>query len=489
LKIVPFRSSLRVQIVATIGVVVVALMSTIFLSVLLQARTYIIGQQTRSAESVARAFSIPVIDALILGDQIRAIAGDLLENHIRTFRSDVEGVLYISIVDDAGNIIAHSDPSLYNTQLTDSVAVRVSRAAVPLSALFQTAAHGWVMETVVPLQVGGKRWGAAFIGVAAEPTRQQVRRLFVLLLLLTLTGTVLTLGVLYFFVDRFTGSLRELVAEVDRIDFATDTPMTMRPPSNEIGYLVQHFELLKDRLVQSRNQLVSAQQQVHQAEKLASVGRLAAGVAHEVNNPLSGIRFCVYGIQNDPANAPQTERYLGLINEGLHHIESVVQKLLGYARHQPAAFVEISLNDELQRVLDLLEFQLRQKDAVMEVALAEDVPRMRADPNLMREMLMNLLLNSIDAIEPKGTIRVRSGLAATDSVFVSITDNGAGIQPEHLQHIFEPFFSTKDTGSGTGLGLSVTLGIVELHKGTIRVNSVPGKKTTFTVTLPLEVAS
>jgi two-component system, NtrC family, sensor kinase len=126
---------------------------------------------------------------------------------------------------------------------------------------------------------------------------------------------------------------------------------------------------------------------------------------------------------------------------------------------------------------------------VLELALAADVPRMHADPNLMQEMLMNLLLNSIDAIEPGGRIRIRSGLAAADSVFVSITDNGTGIPPEHMQHIFEPFFSTKDTGSGTGLGLSVTLGIVELHKGTIRVNSAPGKKTTFTVTLPLEVAS
>jgi two-component system, NtrC family, sensor kinase len=483
-KTAPARSSLRVQIVATVGIVIIALMSTVFLGVLLQARTYIIGQQVRNAESVARAFSIPVIDALILGDQIRSIAGDLLENHIRTFRDDVDGVLYISIVDEAGSVIAHSDPALYNTQVEDSATLRASRAAVPLSATYRAATGSWVLETVVPLQVGGKRWGAAFIGFDAEPTRRLVGRLFVLLFALTLSATVVTLGVLYFFIARFTGSLRDLMAEVDRIDFETDSPMTIRPPSNEIGYLVQHFELLKDRLVQSRNQLVSAQQQVYQAEKLASVGRLAAGVAHEVNNPLNGIRFCVYGIQNDPSNMPQTERYLGLINEGLQHIESVVQKLLGYARHQPASFVEASLNAELQRVLDLLEFQLRQKDVVLEAALDPDVPLVRVDPNLMQEMLMNLLLNSIDAIEQGGTIRVRTGSAADDHVFVSVTDNGSGIQPEHLQQIFEPFFTTKETGQGTGLGLAVTLGIVELHKGAIRVHSVPGKKTTFTVTLP-----
>lgn len=102
---------------------------------------------------------------------------------------------------------------------------------------------------------------------------------------------------------------------------------------------------------------------------------------------------------------------------------------------------------------------------------------------------MNLLLNGVDAVQEGGVIRIQTGSADEGGVFVSITDNGVGIPEEHISQIFEPFFTTKETGHGTGLGLSVTLGIVELHKGTIRVNSVPGRKTTFTVVLPSEVSA
>jgi signal transduction histidine kinase len=232
-----------------------------------------------------------------------------------------------------------------------------------------------------------------------------------------------------------------------------------------------------------------AQHQIYQAEKLASVGRLAAGVAHEVNNPLNGIRFCVHGIQADPSNPEQTARYLGLINEGLQHIESVVQKLLGYARHQPTSFGAVNLNEPLNRVLELLGFQIREKEIRTEVALDPNLPSIRADANLIQEMLMNLVLNSIDAVEVGGRIRVRTGVDSDDRLYVLVTDDGSGIAPEHLQQIFEPFFTTKDTGQGTGLGLSVTLGIVELHQGEIRVHSTPGTKTTFTVLFPQEGAA
>jgi signal transduction histidine kinase len=279
------------------------------------------------------------------------------------------------------------------------------------------------------------------------------------------------------------------VAEVDQIDFESDQPSQLDAPRNEIGYLVRHFDLLKERLAQSRRQLRAAQHQVYQAEKLASVGRLASGVAHEVNNPLNGIRFCVHGIQSDPGNAEQAARYLGLIDEGIQQIESVVQKLLGFARSQPATFERISVNEQLHVVLDLLEFQFRQKDVAVQVVLPPDRRQVRADATLMKEVFMNLLMNSIDAVELGGSIRVQSGLADDDRLFVSITDNGSGIRAEHITQIFEPFFTTKETGRGTGLGLSVTLGIVELHGGTIRVHSEPRLQTTFTVVLPREVAA
>jgi two-component system, NtrC family, sensor kinase len=480
------RRSLRVQILGSVGVVVVGLLAVVFVTGIVQARSYLLRDEVRSAESLAQVFAIPVIDALIQGDQTYSGGGDLLEHHIRTFTREVEGVRWVSIEDGSGRVLAHSDPARVNEWVMDMdpehAALR--QLQVPVSTRYRSPDGAWVLETAVPLQVGNRRWGTAFIGFDAEPTRAQISALYLLLLSLTLLAALATLGVLDLFIRRFTGSLRDLVAEVDRIELETVAPGAVREADNEIGFLVQRFEQLKGRLVQSRSDLASAQHQIYQAEKLASVGRLAAGVAHEVNNPLHGIRFCVHGIQSDPTNAEQTERYLGLINEGLAHIESVVQKLLGYARHQPTEFGVMDLNEPIERVLELLAFQIRDKDIRTEVALDPALPPLRADVNLIQEMLLNLLLNSIDAVEEGGRIRVRTGVDSDERVFVLVSDDGAGIEPAHLEQIFEPFFTTKDTGKGTGLGLSVTLGIVELHQGEIRVRSTPGKKTTFTVLFP-----
>lgn len=483
------RSSLRLQVVSSVGAVVVILMGVISLSVLLQARMQILEQETRSAEAVARAFAIPAVDAMIMGDQTGSAASDVLDNHIRTFIGGTEGVLAVGIVDPEGWVVAHSDPGRYNRLLADSVALRASRTTSPVSSVFQNDAGRWVIEVSVPLSVGSRWWGAALIQFDGEPARRQVQRLFLLLLLLTVVVTSATLGVLHGLIGRVTASLRALVSEMDRTDFETAAPVTLEAPDNEVGYLIHRFGLLKERLVLSRDQLARAQHQVYQAEKLASVGRLASGVAHEVNNPLNGIRFCLHGIQAQPGDAEQTERYLGLITEGIQQIESVVQKLLGFARSQPASFQAISLNEQLQVVLELLGFQTRQKAVAVQVALDPELPAVKADPTLMKEVFMNLLMNAIDAVDEGGTIRIQSGATEEGGVFVSIADNGVGILPEHLSQVFEPFFTTKETGRGTGLGLSVTLGIVELHKGTIRVHSVPGTKTTFTVALPTEVVT
>lgn len=483
------RASLRVQVVTTVGVVVVSLMAVVSLFVLLQTRRQIIVQQQQDAVAVARTFAIPAVDAMIMGDQEPASATEVLDNHVRTFLAATEGVLSVSIVDAAGRVLAHSNPRFYNRTLADSMALRASRLTQPASAVFEDEDGRWVTEAIVPLQLGTRRWGAVLIRFDAEPTRVQIRRLFISLLLITLLVTTATLGLLNVLVGRVTSSLRALVDEVDQIDFASEQPSALEVPSNEIGYLIRHFDQLKGRLAQSRRQLASAQHQVYQAEKLASVGRLASGVAHEVNNPLNGIRFCLHGIQAAPEDPAQRERYLTLIAEGIGQIESVVQKLLGFARSQPASFERISLNEQIQVVLDLLEFQMRRKEVLLQVALHPDLPAVRADAALLKEVFMNLLMNSIDAVEQGGSIRVQSGPAEDGRVFVSVSDNGSGISEEHRSMIFEPFFTTKETGLGTGLGLSVTLGIVELHGGTISVHSEPRVQTTFTVVLPQEGAA
>ena len=253
----------------------------------------------------------------------------------------------------------------------------------------------------------------------------------------------------------------------------------------KIGFLYKHFALLKKRLDISKNELEQAQKQIYQAEKLASIGRLASGVAHQVNNPLNGIKSCLYAIQKEPADVPQTKEYIELINEGIENIEIVVKKLLGFARQQSTSENFIDINDSIVKVINLFEFRLREKNIDIRLNLEKELGNIKIDHHLFQEVIMNLLLNSYDAINKNGEIIISTGKIGEAQIFVQIKDNGIGISTEDLKKIFDPFFTTKEIGTGTGLGLSVCLGIIESHDGKIDVQSTENAGTTFRITLPI----
>ncbi|MBP3191351.1 ATP-binding protein [Natronogracilivirga saccharolytica] len=483
-----FRSSIKFRILAVTGVIVSVLMIVISIGILLQWRNLIIEQQKENALSVSRAFSIPVIETLIQSEREGVIGGDLLESHIQNFLDNVESITYISIQDNEHRIIAHSDLSQYDQTITDSRLLSVIESREPVTSVFKDEVHGWTLEALQPLQIGEKRWGSAILGFEAQTTRDRISRSFFQLLFLTAVALTVTLSLIYYFINRVMASLRNLVVEVDKIDLGSNEPLATNPGNDEIGFLLKHFEMLKKRLNHSRQELAMAQHQIYQAEKLASIGRLASGVAHEVNNPLNGMRFCVYGIQKDMDNKEQTQEYLKLINEGLVQIESVVTKLLGYSRQRPKSSEPVHIEKKVKMVLDLLEYRLTEKAIRVTIEKDDQFPEIKADPNLIQEMLMNLLLNSLDAVDKEGFILVSLKIPDENHIEIRIRDNGTGIAEEEREVIFEPFYTTKETGRGTGLGLSVTHGIVQSHNGTIKVDSKIGEFTEFIITIPVESA-
>jgi two-component system, NtrC family, sensor kinase len=482
-----FRSSLKLRIIIVIGSIISLLMILISIGALIQWRALILDQQKDNAMSFARAFSIPVIEILINTEQDKSTGADLLETHIQNFIENVEGILYVSIADINNRIVAHSDLSYYGLEVSDPDLVRASATKNAITRIFMdNDSDTWVLEALQPLQIGEKRWGTVTLGFDASSTREKISSSFFLLLSLTLLAILITLGMLYYFISKIMASLRDFVAEVDKINLVDTQPMAIKTRTDEIGFLIEHFEMMKKRLAESKTELENAQHQIYQAEKLASIGRLASGVAHEVNNPLNGMRFCVYGIQNDPENHEQTRQYLALINEGLEQIESVVTKLLGYSRQRPKTPEVIQPEKPVKVVLDLLKYRINEKNVQVTIDQAPDLPTLKADPNLIQEMLMNLILNSLDAVGDNGKIAIGINKSGPGNLELTVFDNGMGIPDDEQEKIFDPFYTTKDTGKGTGLGLSVTLGIVEAHNGTIRVQSQPGAGTTFTITLPAE---
>jgi signal transduction histidine kinase len=278
---------------------------------------------------------------------------------------------------------------------------------------------------------------------------------------------------------------------------------------------------LERTLTEEIRALRQTQAALIQSENLASLGQLAAGMAHEINNPLAYVTNNLAVLRRDvlalaevlnmyragwaslarvePTLADEVARLEKAIDlsylhqniprqfetslEGLKRVRDIVNNLLDFARLDEVEFEEADLNDALAETVEMLRHEIRKKEIRLEPHL-QDLPRLLCHPGKINQVLLNLLLNAIQASEPGGVVEVRTR-AEPDAVVVEVEDHGAGIAPEHRPHIFEPFFTTQPVGRGMGLGLSVSYGIVRSHGGAIEVDSRPGHGSTFLVRFPL----
>ncbi len=225
-----------------------------------------------------------------------------------------------------------------------------------------------------------------------------------------------------------------------------------------------------------------------QTERLAAVGQLAAGAAHEINNPLAIINARAQLLQINEED-PKKQGQLKQITDQIERISSILTNLMDFARPAPPQVQDVFLPDILDKVSQLLEPALKRSSIDLSKDYAQDLPRIKADPNQLEQIIMNLLINAQQAMEEKGgTLSLHLGTDQTSQyVLIQIKDQGVGIPDRDLKRIFDPFFSTKDPGKGTGLGLSTSLSIVENHYGKLDLQSTPGAGTTVTIQLPVNL--
>jgi len=229
------------------------------------------------------------------------------------------------------------------------------------------------------------------------------------------------------------------------------------------------------------------EQYLAQTEKLASIGELASGVAHEINNPLGVIKCYGNLIAKGQAADSQVYKDIQIIRKHTDQCKTVVESLLNFARVSEPQKGTIDIHTCVEDILAVLEHQM-QKGAIT-IAREYDVslPQLTVDAQMMKQVFMNLLMNAIQAMPEGGRVSIRTNYKAeTNQVVLTFTDTGIGISAKDLGRVFDPFFTTKGAGRGTGLGLSVSYGIIIKHKGEIEVDGAPGKGTTFTIWLPVD---
>ncbi len=265
------------------------------------------------------------------------------------------------------------------------------------------------------------------------------------------------------------------------------TKIPMRQDDREISHLITIGEDITE--------WKDVQGQIAQSEKLAAIGQLAAGIMHEINNPLATIGACVDAVSGraedlGPEVRAAVDEYLTIMDSEVERCKRIVNNLLDLSRPRGSAKIRQDVNGVVEETLLLLKHHDRFKALHLERELAPGLPSVEASKDQLIQVFMALMLNAADAMEARGTLRVSTGLnpARSDEVFIAFSDSGSGIAKADLQKIFEPFYTTKPQGRGTGLGLSICYTIVAEHRGRIEVDSTLGRGSTFTVYLPTRAA-
>ncbi|MCR4406484.1 MAG: response regulator [Anaerolineae bacterium] len=231
-------------------------------------------------------------------------------------------------------------------------------------------------------------------------------------------------------------------------------------------------------------ELEQSQAQLIQVEKLAAMGRLAASIAHELNNPLQAIQNCLHLVLKRPLPEPKRRQYLEMAQEEVERLIRIVQGMLEFYRPSKGQRAPIDTNTIVENVLTLAAKQLQHGQVTVHQRLAPNLPPLEAVSDQLKQVFLNIVINAVEAMPDGGDLYVDTGLTPDGRwITVSFTDTGIGLSPEEQANIFEPFYTTKT--KGTGLGLSVSYGIIERHGGSIEVHSQPGQGSRFTVKLPV----
>ncbi len=255
--------------------------------------------------------------------------------------------------------------------------------------------------------------------------------------------------------------------------------------SDEIGALSRSFNQMTDELSEREAKLAGANAALIQSEKLAAFGQLGAGIAHEVKNPLAGILgYAQLTLRKLDEDSP-FRKNLKIIETETRRCTEIISNLLTFARQESTSMQPTSINQVVDAAMQIVDHQLGVNNVQITKEYADDLPHCEANANQLQQAIMNFAINAQQAMGlAGGNLIVRTRQNAPGGVIIEVEDNGPGIPEEIRSKIFEPFFTTKPAGQGTGLGLSVTYGIIKDHGGDIRIEDVQGGGTRFVVTLP-----
>lgn len=434
----------------------------------------------RRGHSLVEAMAVSLTDIELLVASGRAADENWIEHYISEILGRNQDVMQYVIVTDAAGVVTHSSLSglvgrAFERALTDREAIELARSSEGL-----VVDDDRVLEVRAPLMLSDGPVGSLVVGFSLRPIERQVREVAgqaaLIALLLMLGNSIMTA----LYVETL---IRPIINLNQTMKKAGEGNLTVRAPTrrgDEVAELGDVFNRMMDELEAAREREELQRAQLAHTEKMAAVGTLAAGVAHEVNNPLAGVLASIENMRENPDDEEMRDRYLLLIADGLKRIERTVANLLNFARPREIRLEPTSVNHNLRHVVELVGYQLRAAGVEVKLDLDPNPAVVEADHFQMEQLFLNLVLNALDAMRDGGTLYLRTRVRG-GKVIAEVRDTGHGIPAEVRDRIFDPFFTTRDVGEGTGLGLAVSGSIVAAHGGHIELETTVGKGTTFRV--------
>jgi two-component system NtrC family sensor kinase len=363
----------------------------------------------------------------------------------------------------------------------------------------------WYITAYEPIKnIEGEIIGILYVGTLEKPYLDTANRVMLTFTILALLCVVFLLIILYFATTSIIQPVQKMVAATHQIADGDLNHKVEIQSQDEIGELASAFNQMAEKLktanrelvdwgttlekkVEERTkELVEMQARLVQSEKLAGLGKLAAGIAHEINNPLGGILIYSHLLLEESKKDTSAYENLKKIVKETTRCKNIVKGLLEFSRPKEPEMMMTDINDAVLRAMAIFEPQALFHNIEVRKELSE-LPRIVADSSQLQQVFTNIIANAAEAIAGNGILTIRTSLdKQTDRIKVEFTDTGHGIKPEDMTRLFEPFFTTKEVGKGTGLGLAISYGIVQKHQGSIEVRSKVGKGSTFTVILPVK---
>jgi signal transduction histidine kinase len=435
----------------------------------------------REGKALVETLAISCTNTMIYEETGLVEEGGLLDNYISDLmqRKDLN-IIYAMILDPKGKVIAHNSMVEVGNSYQDEITRQVLAS---WNTLLQYPAEN-VLDIATPLAISTKRWGTLKIGISLDNLKKEVSSLVLKYFLYTSLSILLATGIIVFLFGFITNPLKSLTKEMDETKPGEDPPIFSETSQDEIGILRRSFYRLLKRIKEDERERERTQRNLLLTEKMVAIGKLTAGVAHEINNPLGGLLNCIYHFKKGSQSPTKQQEYLQLMEDGIKRIQKTVTNLLEYARPPKLERAPTDLSSIVEKSLSLLDYPIRKNRIEVTKDIFNNLPPIEVDTNQMSQVFVNIFLNAIQAMEKGGALKIKAK-SLDERIIMTISDTGKGISESALQKVFDPFFTTKGEGTGTGLGLWITQGIVERHGGTIQLSSQEGKGTTVEIQLPL----